>query len=108
MHGVSHLAGATATDHDFYPPWQPQMASLLLKRSKETYQSLYHREPVIQVIHAGLECAVIGDIFPGMDMISFGPTIRNPHSPGERILVSTIIQVWDFLKALLNEMANGA
>jgi dipeptidase D len=108
VHGVTHLAGATAADHDFYPPWQPHMASLLLKRSKKTYQSLYDREPVVQVIHAGLECAVIGDIFPGMDMISFGPTIRNPHSPDERILIPTIIQVWDFLKALLKEMANGA
>lgn len=104
VHAVANLAGAVARDHDFYPPWRPQMSSLLLKRSKETYQSLYNREPMIQVIHAGLECAVIGDIYPGMDMISFGPTIRNPHSPDERILIPTIIDVWDFLAALLKEM----
>jgi dipeptidase D len=108
VHGISRLAGATARDHDYYPPWRPQMTSLLLKRSKEIYQSLYKREPVIQVIHAGLECAVIGDIYPGMDMISFGPTIRDPHSPDERIRIPTIIDVWDFLKSLLKGMTSGA
>jgi len=105
VHAVAHLSGAAVKDHDIYPPWQPEMTSLLLKQSKATYQSLYGRKPVIQVIHAGLECAVIGDIYPEMDMISFGPTIRNPHSPDERILVPTIITVWDFLAALLKEMA---
>ena len=107
VHAVANLSGAAVKDHDIYPPWQPQMASLLLKRSKESYQSLYGRNPTVQVIHAGLECAVIGDIYPGMDMISFGPTIRNPHSPDERILIPSIIMVWDFLKALLNEMSRG-
>lgn len=104
VHATANLAGASIKDHDRYPPWQPRMDSLLLRRSKETYQAIYGREPVIQVIHAGLECAVIGDIFPGMDMISFGPTIRNPHSPDERILIPSIIMVWDFLAALLKEM----
>ncbi len=104
VHSIAKLAGASAEDHDIYPPWQPQRSSLLLKRSKETYRSLYDRDPVVQVIHAGLECAVIGDIYPNMEMISFGPTIRNPHSPDERILVPTIIGVWDFLTALLKEI----
>ncbi len=104
VHAVARLSGVAIKDHDIYPPWQPEMASLLLRRSEETYQSLYGREPVVQVIHAGLECAVIGDIYPGMDMISFGPTIRNPHSPDERILIPTIITVWEFLTALLKEM----
>jgi len=104
VHSVARLSGAAVKDHDIYPPWQPEMGSILLKRSKETYQSLYEREPKIQVIHAGLECAVIGDVYPGMDMISFGPTIRNPHSTDERILVPSTIQVWDFLTALLKSM----
>jgi dipeptidase D len=98
---VAKLAGATAKNHDAYPPWQPMMDSRLLRRSKVTYQELYNQKPVIQVIHAGLECAVIGDLYPAMDMISFGPTIRNPHSPDERILVPTIKKVWDLLVALL-------
>ena len=79
------------------------MDSLLLRRSKETYQELYGQEPVLQVIHAGLECAVIGDLYPPMDMISFGPTIRNPHSPDERIWIPSIRKVWDFLVALLKQ-----
>lgn len=106
VHAVAGLAGATAQDHDTYPPWQPQMNSLLLSRSKKTYRMLYGQEPVIQVIHAGLECAVIGDIYSGMDMISFGPTIRDPHSPDERIWIPSIIKVWDFLTALLKGMKN--
>jgi len=106
VHAVARLAGATAEDHDAYPPWQPQMASDLLSRSKRAYRMLYGQEPVIQVIHAGLECAVIGDIYPGMDMISLGPTIQNPHSPDERIWIPSIEKVWRFLAALLAEMQN--
>jgi dipeptidase D len=101
VHAVARLAGATVRDRDAYPPWQPDMASTLLDHSKKTYRRLYGQEPIIQVIHAGLECAVIGDIYPGMEMISFGPTIRNPHSPDERLFVPSVEKVWDFLVALL-------
>jgi dipeptidase D len=104
VNAVAQLAGATTKDHDAYPPWQPKMDSLLLQRSKEIYRKLYGQEPAIQVIHAGLECAVIGDIYPGMDMISFGPTIRNPHCPDERIWIPSIGKVWDFLAALLEAL----
>jgi dipeptidase D len=106
VHSIANLANAAFEDQDAYPPWQPKVDSALLSRSKKTYRMLYSREPTIQVIHAGLECAVIGDIYPGMDMISFGPTIRNPHSPDERIWVPSIGKVWDFLVALLREMKN--
>jgi dipeptidase D len=104
VNAIARLAGATVKDHDAYPPWQPKMDSRLLQRSKETFRKLYQQEPVIQVIHAGLECAVIGDIYPGMEMISFGPTIRNPHSPDERIWIPSIGKVWDFLVALLESL----
>lgn len=106
VHAVANLANAAFEDQDAYPPWQPRVDSALLSHSKKTYRMLYSQEPIIQVIHAGLECAVIGDIYPGMDMISFGPTIRNPHSPDERIWVPSISKVWDFLVALLREMKN--
>jgi dipeptidase D len=56
----------------------------------------------MKVIHAGLECAVIGSKFPGMDMISFGPTIRNPHSPDERLYIPSVARIWHFLLALLS------
>jgi dipeptidase D len=105
VHAVAQLAGASTKDQDAYPPWQPQLDSALLNRSKKAYRMLYQQEPVIQVIHAGLECAVIGDLYPGMDMISFGPTIRDPHSPDERIWIPSIEKVWTFLKALLEEIS---
>lgn len=105
VHSIAHLAGATVEDQDAYPPWQPRVDSVLLSQSKKTYRMLYHQEPVIQVIHAGLECAVIGDIYQGMDMISFGPTIRNPHSPDERIWIPSIEKVWNFLEALLKTLS---
>jgi dipeptidase D len=98
---TANLAGATAQTENQYPPWQPNMNSALLQRCQEIYQKLFEREPVIEIIHAGLECAVIGATYPGMDMISFGPTIHDPHSPSERLYIPSIRKVWDFLVALL-------
>ncbi len=108
VHAVARLAGADIEDHDMYPAWQPDMASLLLSQSKTLYKNMFGSAPVIQVIHAGLECAVIGDIYPGMDMISFGPTIRNPHSPDERLFVPSVDKVWDFLVALLKAFTESS
>jgi dipeptidase D len=104
VHSVAGLAGAAVQDQDAYPAWQPDMDSALLRRSKSVYRQLFGQEPVIQVIHAGLECAIIGDIYPGIDMISFGPTLCNPHSPDERLYIPSIAKVWDFLVALLAQM----
>ena len=105
IEAVCALAGARATRRNAYPAWQPNMASPLLGRCREVYQRLYHRTPAVAVIHAGLECAVIGDRFPGMDMISFGPTIQNLHSPAERLHLPSVGRVWDFLTALLAAIA---
>ena len=78
----------------------------LLRESQSVYRRLYKKEPAIQVIHAGLECAIIGDLYPGMEMISFGPTIRNPHSPAERLHVPSVEKVWQFLVALLSTLGS--
>ncbi len=104
VHAVGKLAGAAILDQDAYPAWRPDMDSTLLSCSKTVYRQLYGGDPVIQVIHAGLECAIIGDIYPGMDMISLGPTLRNPHSPDERLFIPSIAKVWDFLVALLAQV----
>jgi dipeptidase D len=77
------------------------MDSDLLKHCKETYQTLFKSQPVVEVIHAGLECAVIGDKYPDMDMISIGPTMENPHSPDERLYIPSISKLWQFLVTLL-------
>ena len=103
IQAVAALAGARLRTNNSYPAWQPDMEARLLKQAIAVYQRLFAREPVIQVIHAGLECAIIGDLYPGMEMISFGPTIRNPHSPDERLHIPSVEKVWEFLTALLAE-----
>ena len=101
VRAVARLAGAEAKESNQYPPWQPDPGCDLLKRSEAVYRGLYGQAPVIQVIHAGLECAIIGDLYPGIQMISFGPTIRNPHSPSEKLYVPSVAKVWQLLVALL-------
>lgn len=104
IEAVARIAGGAARSGDGYPPWQPNMESPLLKKSTELYEKLYNKKPVVEVIHAGLECGIIGDKNPGMDMISIGPTLKFPHSPDEKIHVGTIGKVWDFLVELLKEL----
>lgn len=101
---VVKLAGGTTTHRGRYPGWQANMKSVLLAKSVEVYKKLYGKEPVVETTHGGLECGVIGERLPGMDMISFGPTIKFPHSPDEKIHIGTIGQVWDFFSALLESL----
>jgi dipeptidase D len=104
---ISALANATATSENEYPPWQPDLDSPLLKRSVEVYRSVFNQEPVVESIHAGLECAIIGAKYPGIDMISVGPTMKSPHSPDEALFLPSLIRVWDFLTALLKSYNNS-
>ncbi|MBT8343023.1 MAG: beta-Ala-His dipeptidase, partial [Desulfatitalea sp.] len=104
IHAVADLAGASVNDENAYPPWPPDMRAPLLEKSKQVYHRMFGTAPVVQVIHAGLECAIIGDRFPGMQMISFGPTIENPHSPSERLNIASVARVWRFLTKLLAEL----
>jgi dipeptidase D len=101
IHAVADLAGAAATDENSYPAWEPSLDSALLQRCKAVYRDRFGRDPVVQTIHAGLECGLIGARKPGMDMISFGPTIENPHSPDEKLFVPSVARVWDFIVQLL-------
>ncbi len=105
IRAIAALAGARTIHENGYPAWPPDMHSPLLRQGREAYAALYGKEPEVQVIHAGLECAVIGDIFSGMDMISFGPTIRNAHSPDEQLHIPSIGRVWDWITALLQRLA---
>jgi dipeptidase D len=83
------------------------MASPLLGRAQRIYRELFGKPVVVEIIHAGLECGIIGDRYPEMDMISIGPTIVDPHSPDERLLVPTVGKVWDYLTALLADLAEA-
>lgn len=98
---IARLAGAEVSTKPGYPAWRPDKNSPLLGRSRETYQRLFGKEPEVLVIHAGLECGVIGAKHAGMDMISIGPTIESPHSPAERLNIPSIGKIWDFLVELL-------
>lgn len=104
IEAVARLACGEAKTGGGYPSWQPNMSSPLLAKCKEVYQGLFDKEPVVEAIHAGLECGIIGAKYEGMDMISFGPTIKNPHSPDEKLQISTVGQVYDFLCALLKAL----
>lgn len=104
VHAIAALAGATVSDSNKYPPWQPDLTAELLNIARGVYADLFGTQPVLEVIHAGLECAIIGERCPGMQMISFGPDIENPHSPTERMHLPSVEKVWRFLVALLSRI----
>ncbi|MBI9099454.1 MAG: M20/M25/M40 family metallo-hydrolase, partial [Spirochaetaceae bacterium] len=96
----AQLAGAETEVIEKYPAWTPNMKSPLLKKCREVYRATFGKEPVIEAIHAGLECGVVGSIYDGMDMISFGPNIQDCHSPDEKMQISSVGLVWEFMTAL--------
>ena len=98
---IGSLAGARSRRNSEYPPWTPNPDSQLLKRCQEIYRVTVGGEARTRVIHGGLECAVFGRKFPGMDMVSIGPTAMNAHSPDERVNIPSLSRVWMFLVALL-------
>lgn len=98
------LGGAKVECSDGYPGWKPNLDSPILKLAKDTYRSLYGKEPDVKAIHAGLECGIIGEKFPGMDMVSFGPTLEGVHSPDEKIYIDTVEKFWSFLLAILKNV----
>lgn len=102
---TARLAGSEVTDENSYPAWEPLTDSPILDRCKKVYATLFKKEPIVDVIHAGLECSVIGATYPGMDMISFGPAIEDAHSPDEKLFVPSVDRTWIFLKALLDSLA---
>lgn len=95
------LAGAKVEFTGGYPGWEPNMQSPILKEMKTLYENKYNKEPKIMIIHAGLECGILGRNYPEMDMISFGPTIRHPHSPDEKVNIETVQKFWDYLTETL-------
>ncbi len=95
------LAGADTRCDGEYPPWTPNMQSALLERCQGIYKAVFNQEAQVKSIHAGLECAIIGDKYEGMDMISFGPDLKDPHSPNEGLYIPSLDRVWRFMVALL-------
>jgi dipeptidase D len=103
---VCALAGAKPDLKDGYPGWMPNLDSPLLKKLKELYIKTFGKEAEVVAVHAGLECGIIGEKFPGMDMISFGPTMRNPHSPEEHVHTASVEKFWTFLTAAIDGLSS--
>jgi len=101
---VGELAGFEVEQGGGYPAWQPNPDSPILKLAIETYKEKAGKEPEVKAIHAGLECGLIGEKFPGMDMLSFGPTIEGAHSPVERVKIDDVEKIWNFLLDLLKKV----
>lgn len=101
---VLKLAGAKVTVGDGYPGWKPNMDSPVLKVSKEVFKNLFNKEPQIKAIHAGLETGLLGSKYPGLDMISFGPTIQGAHSPHERVNIKDVEKFYNLLKEILKKL----
>ncbi len=101
---VFAMAGARTAHNDGYPGWKPNTGSEVLKITQTAYKKLFGKEPLVLAIHAGLECGLIGEKYPGMDMISYGPTLRGVHSPDERLQIDTVQKFWDLTIEVLKNL----
>ena len=101
---VMELGGMSVKHDGSYPGWKPNTNSPVLKTMTRIYHEKYGKTPEIKVIHAGLECGIIGDAYPDLDMVSFGPTIRNPHSPDEKVHIGSVGKFWDYLVETLEKV----
>ena len=104
IQAVFKLAGAQVESNDGYPGWKPNPKSELLKIAVDSYKRLFGKEPKVKAIHAGLECGLFSEKYPGLDMVSFGPTLRGVHSPDEKLLIPTVEMVWNHLIDILKNI----
>ncbi len=104
IRSVFELAGAKVDFDGGYPGWKPNMESPILKTMVNVYHDFYGKKPEIRAIHAGLECGLLGGVYPHWDMISFGPTICFPHSPDEKVHIESVKKFWDFLVETLKKV----
>jgi len=101
---VFTLAGGEVGFSGSYPGWKPNLDSQILKIMQDVYKNKFGKTPKIMAIHAGLECGILGSTYPAWDMISFGPTIRYPHSPDEKVNIETVRKFWEFLVETLKHI----
>jgi len=104
IRATAELSGASVEEDKPYPGWKPDLSSRILGISKKIFKDMYGKDPVVEAIHAGLECGIIGEKFPGMDMISIGPTIKYPHSPEEQVHVSTVDKFYKYVLKILENV----
>jgi dipeptidase D len=105
LEATARLAGAEIEVRRSYPPWRPDRDSHLLTTARATFSRLSGHEPGLEIVHGGLECAVLGERLPGVEMLSIGPTIEGPHAPGERVSISSAQRFYALLGALLDDLS---
>jgi dipeptidase D len=101
---IFRLAGFEVEHAGSYPGWKPEPTSDIVQKLQEVHEKTFGKSARLIAMHAGLECGVIGEKYPGMQMASFGPTIVDPHSPNERVQISTVEGFWKYLKAVLERL----
>jgi len=101
---VFRLAGFEVEHSGRYPGWKPEPTSDVVRKLQSVHEELFGQPAKLIAMHAGLECGVIGEKYPGMQMVSFGPTIVDPHSPNERVQISTVDSFWKYLKVVLERL----
>ena len=104
LESVFLLAGAKVETSGDYPGWEPNLNSPVLKVAKDIHKKVLGFDPEVKIMHAGLECGIIGAAYPNLDMISFGPTIKFPHSPDERVNIASVEHFWNFLTNLIENI----
>ena len=104
LQSLAALTGAQCDVSGAYPGWKPDADSEIMQVFRDTYQQMYGNKPNIMVIHAGLECGLFKEPYPEMDMLSFGPTIKFPHSPDEKVKIDTVQMFWDQMLAILKNI----
>jgi dipeptidase D len=105
VRAIAEMNGAEVEEVEGYPGWKPNLNSKVLAVAKQVHQELFGVEPAIKAIHAGLECGIIGEKYPGMDMVSMGPQIEYPHSPDERVKIKTVGNFYRLLTGALERLA---
>ena len=98
------MAGMKVKFEGGYSGWQPNTKSALVATMSEVYNKMYGKKPLVQVCHAGLECGIIGVNYPDMDMASFGPTLRSPHTPDERCHIPSVEKFYNYIIELLKTL----
>jgi len=98
------LGGADVRTSDGYPGWKPNLESPILKVAQRTYRRIFGVDPAVKAVHAGLECGIIGEKYPGIDMVSFGPTMTGVHSPDEKLDIASVPKFYDFLLGILADV----
>jgi len=101
------LAGAGVEQPEGYPGWKPNLASPLLAITRKRYAEAFGAEPELLAIHAGLECGLLTEKYPDLDIVSFGPNIRGAHSPDETVQISSVQKIWKLFTATVTQVAEA-